>query len=173
MDRAVVDLLVEYNRGANEKMNAVIKTLTAEEWNRDLGGFFKSIRALCSHLYVCDYLLLRRYFGLRDFKLSRDAFFSREYSFFDLLFPEVEEYLAARVEMDGKIGDFCAELTERDFARTLRFADSHGTPLEKNFGGAVLHGFNHETHHRGMISLYLEQMGKANDFSSLMQVVGK
>ncbi|MDR1180064.1 MAG: DinB family protein [Spirochaetales bacterium] len=173
MDRAVVDLLVEYNRSANERMNAVIKTLTAEEWNRDLGGFFKSVRGLCSHLYVTDYLLLRRHFGLRDFKLSSDAFFSREYSFSDLLFPEVEEYLAARVEMDGKIRDFCSELTEEDFTRTLKLVDSQGTPMEKNFGGALLHGFNHETHHRGMISLYLEQMGKANDFSSLRQVVGK
>jgi uncharacterized damage-inducible protein DinB len=173
MDKAVVDLLVKYNRAANEKMNAVIQTLTTEEWNRDLGGFLKSVRALCSHLYISDFLLLKRYFGLRDFRLGKDAFFSREYKFFDLLFPEIEEYLRARAEMDGKIADFSAELTEEDFSGVLRFNDSKGTPMEKNFGGAVLHGFNHETHHRAMVSLYLEQLGKPNDFNSLMALVEK
>jgi uncharacterized damage-inducible protein DinB len=173
MDKAVVNLLVKYNRAANEKMNAVIKTLTGEEWNRDLGGFLKSVRALCSHLYISDFLLLKRYFRLRDFKLSKDAFFSREYKFFDLLFPTIEEYLSARAELDEKIADFSAELTEEDFSQVLRFNDSHGTLMEKNFGGALLHGFNHETHHRAMVSLYLEQLGKANDFSSLMQIVEK
>ncbi|MDR1932814.1 MAG: DinB family protein [Spirochaetales bacterium] len=173
MDKTVVDLLVKYNSTVNEKMNAIIKTLTPDEWNRDLGGFFKSVRALCSHLYVSDYLLLKRYFNLRDFKLGADAFFSREYKFLDLLFPEVDEYISARTELDGKIRDFCAELTGEDFTHVLKFVDSRGTPLEKNFGGALLHGFNHGTHHRGMISLYLEQMGKANDFSPLMQVVEK
>jgi uncharacterized damage-inducible protein DinB len=173
MDTTVVDLLAEYNRVANEKMNAIIKTLTPEEWNRDLGGFFKSVRALCSHLYVSDYLLLKRYFRLRDFKLGGEAFFSREYKFFELLFPEVGEYLGARVELDGKIKEFSTELTNADMAQTLRFTDSRGNPMEKNFGGALLHGFNHGTHHRAMVSLYLEQMGKPNDFSSLMQVVEK
>jgi uncharacterized damage-inducible protein DinB len=85
----------------------------------------------------------------------------------------IEDYLRARVELDEKIADFSAELTEEDFTQVLKLNDSHGTPMEKNFGGAVLHGFNHETHHRGMISLYLEQLGKPNDFSSLRQVVGK
>jgi uncharacterized damage-inducible protein DinB len=116
--------------------------------------------------------LLKRYFLLRDFKLSGDAFFSREYKFLDLLFPQIEEYISARAELDGKIRDFSAELTGGDFSQVLKFNDSHGTPMEKNFGGAVLHGFNHGTHHRAMISLYLEQLGKANDFNSLMQVVG-
>jgi uncharacterized damage-inducible protein DinB len=27
--------------------------------------------------------------------------------------------------------------------------------------------FNHQTHHRGMISLYLDMLGKENDFSNL------
>jgi uncharacterized damage-inducible protein DinB len=31
--------------------------------------------------------------------------------------------------------------------------------------------FNHQTHHRGMISLYLDMLGKENDFSSLLALV--
>jgi uncharacterized damage-inducible protein DinB len=171
MDKKTVSLLAKYNQAANEKMDASIKTLTSEEWDRNLGGFFKSVRELCSHLYVCDYIILKRHFKLRDFKLGKDGFFDREYTFRDVLFPAKEEYLSKRPELDKKIIDFGEELTEEDFTKLLRFTDSKGNLQEKNFGGAVLHGFNHETHHRGMISLYLEILGKPNDFSGILQVV--
>jgi uncharacterized damage-inducible protein DinB len=174
MDKKTVVLLARYNQTANEKMNAVIKTLTPEEWDRDLGGFFKSVHALCSHLYVCDYILLKqRYFGAREFKLAKDRFFAPDYSHKDVLFPTIEEYLSRRPELDKKIIEFSEELTEEDFSLITRFKDSRGDPKEKNFGGTVLHGFNHETHHRGMISVYLEILGKSNDFSSLHAIVEK
>ncbi|MCL2722457.1 MAG: hypothetical protein FWD47_14095 [Treponema sp.] len=32
----------------------------------------------------------------------------------------------------------------------------------------ITHVFNHQTHHRGMISLYLEMLGKENSFSDSM-----
>ena len=174
MDKKTVVLLALYNQAANEKMNAVIKTLTHEEWDRDLGGFFKSVHALCSHLYVCDYILLKqRYFGARDFKLAKDSFFAPDYTHKDTLFPTMEEYFSERPPLDKKILEFSEELTDEDFSRITRFKDSKGNPKEKELGGTILHGFNHGTHHRGMISVYLEILGKKNDFSSLYALVEK
>ncbi|MDR3201517.1 MAG: DinB family protein [Spirochaetales bacterium] len=173
MNKDVINLLAKYNQAANEKMDALIKTLTPEEWDKNLGGFFKSIRELCSHLYVCDYILLKRYFKLRDFKLAKDSFFTQEYTFKDVLFPAKDEYLAKRPELDKKIIAFSEELAEDDFDKILKFADSKGNPKEKNFAGTLLHAFNHETHHRGMISVYLEILGKPNDFNALLAIVEK
>jgi uncharacterized damage-inducible protein DinB len=173
MDKTTIKLLAGYNQAANQKMDAVIAALTPEEWDKNLGGFFKSVRELCSHVYICDYILLKRYFTLRDFKLAKDGFFASEYTFKDVLFPAQEEYLAKRPELDKKIIAFSEELAEGDFDKILKFADSKGIPREKNFGGAILHGFNHDTHHRGMISVYLEILGKPNDFNSLLAIVEK
>lgn len=171
MDKKTVMLLARYNQAANEKMDAVIRTLTREEWDRDLGGFFKSVHALCSHLYVCDYILLKqRYFAAREFALAKDSFFAPGYTHKDVLFPSKEEYLAARPELDKKILEFAGELREEDFSLIVRYKDSLGELKEKDLGGTVLHGFNHETHHRGMISVYLEILGRDNDFSSLANV---
>jgi uncharacterized damage-inducible protein DinB len=174
MDKKTVILLARYNQTANEKMNAVITTLTPEEWDRDLGGYFKSVHALCAHVYVCDYILLKqRYFSAREFKLAKDSFFAPDYTFKDAVFSTKEEYFAMRPELDKKIVEFSAELNEEDFARITRFNDSHGNPKEKELGGIILHGFNHATHHRGMISVYLEILGKPNDFNSLHVLVEK
>ena len=35
----------------------------------------------------------------------------------------------------------------------------------------VAHMFNHQTHHRGQISLYLDILGKKNDFSGIAPLV--
>jgi uncharacterized damage-inducible protein DinB len=174
MDKKTVILLAQYNRTANEKMNAVITALTPEEWDRDLGGYFKSVHELCSHIYICDYILLKqRYFSAREFKLAKDGFFTPDYSHKDVIFPTKAEYLAKRPELDEKILEFSGELDDGDFVRMTKFKDSKGNPKEKELGGTILHGFNHAAHHRGMISVYLEIMGKANDFSSLYALVEK
>jgi uncharacterized damage-inducible protein DinB len=63
------------------------------------------------------------------------------------------------------------ELTENDLEKTISFANMKGETVSKNVGGSILHMFNHQTHHRGMISLYLEMMGIDNDFSSLLPLI--
>jgi uncharacterized damage-inducible protein DinB len=39
--------------------------------------------------------------------------------------------------------------------------------------GLLIHLFNHETHHRAMVSIYLEMLGKANDYNNVLPFVGK
>jgi uncharacterized damage-inducible protein DinB len=171
MTKDTVSLLAAYNQGANEQMNAVIQTLSPGDWEKPLGGFFKSVRELCSHIYVCDFMWLKRFGGLREFAALKDPLFQQNFTWEDVLFPAPEEYLRKRPELDGIISAFAGELTDRDLQSPLRYQDSGGTRYEKNFGGLLLHTFNHGTHHRGMISLYLEILGKENDFNSLSHYV--
>ena len=172
MQKDVLVLLAKYNKTANEKMDAVIKTLAPGEWDKSLGGFFKSVRGVCSHNYVCDFNYLKRFSKLRDFVLFKEPFFSRNpYPFTETLFPDMGEFLAKRPELDAKLIAFVEELRDEDLSSSLRYNDSKGNPIEKNFGGLVMHNFNHDTHHRGMISLYLEMLGKDNDFNSLAPVL--
>jgi uncharacterized damage-inducible protein DinB len=172
MTKDTFTLLAKYNRGVNEKLNAIIKTLSDEEWNREFGGFFTSIRSLCSHLYIGDFNWLKRFGALRDFKTQKDELFNRSLSFKETLFPTKEEYLVKRQEMDQKLIDFIGEITDADLPKTLKYSSSGGAPFEKPFELTLLQIFNHETHHRGMISLYLELLGKENDVSSVIALLG-
>ncbi|MDR2479702.1 MAG: DinB family protein, partial [Treponema sp.] len=71
----------------------------------------------------------------------------------------------------SRILAFTAEITDADTGSILMYTDSQGVTHERNFGGCLLHFLNHGTYHRGMISVYLEMLGRENDFGSLLQVL--
>jgi len=172
MQKDIFVLFAKYNKVVNQKMNEVIKTLSKEEWGKKLGGYFDSVRGLCSHLYICDFNWLKRYSRLRDFDIFKEAFFAREpYSFKEVLFADMNEYLMNRPVLDDKIIAFINEVSDKDLGAPLKYADSSGTVYERSFGGLVMQSLNHDTHHRGMISLCLEMLGHENDFSSFGAVL--
>ena len=166
MQKDTFTLFARYNKVVNEKMNAIIKTLSREEWNKNLGGYFNSVQSLCSHLYICDFNWLKRFSKLKDFPVFREDIFGREpYSFTEVLFDDPAEYFSKRSVLDEKIIAFANELHDEDLGSLLKYNDSHGNPHELNFGGLIMQTFNHDTFHRGMLSLYLEMLGRENDFS--------
>jgi len=172
MQKDTLVLWAKYNKAANEKMDALIKPLSPEQWDKNLGGFFKSIRGLCSHLYICDFNWLKRFSKLGDFPVFKEALFSREpYSFSEILFENMGEYLEKRLVLDEKIMAFANELADDDLNKLLKYTDAKGNAYERNFSGLVMHSFNHDSHHRGMISLYLEMLGHENDFSGFAMVL--
>ncbi|GHV51666.1 diguanylate cyclase [Spirochaetia bacterium] len=168
MGKEIFDALARYNQIANGKMDEIIAAISDDEWNREFNGFFKSVRALCSHLYIADVTWLKRFGGVKEFKTLKDGLFQTELSFKELLFPHKDEYLAKRPELDKLIISLIAEVDEDDLGKTLKYTTSQGKPFEHPFYGTLLQILNHETHHRGMVSLYLELLGKDNDFSGVL-----
>ena len=172
MNKEVIKLFAKYNKSVNEKMNGIIKTLSPDEWEKPLGGYFSSVRGMCSHLYISDFNWLKRFKNFRIFAALNIPLFDQEnYAFKDVLFENKDEYFAKRPELDNRIIVFAGEIIDADIEGILKYTDSHGKSFERNFGGCVLRFLNHQTHHRGMISLYLEMLGRENDFSSLDQVL--
>jgi uncharacterized damage-inducible protein DinB len=172
MQKDTLVLWTMYNKTVNEKMNETIKTLSPNEWDKPLGGYFKSVRGLCSHLYICDFNWLKRLSKLRDFSVFKEVFFNREpYPFSEVLFEDMKKYLAERPVLDEKISAFADEIKDGDLDAPLKYSDSKGNVFEKNFGGLFMQSLVHDCHHRGMISLCLELLGKANDFGSFGAVL--
>ncbi len=83
----------------------------------------------------------------------------------------IQDYKEKRSKLDVSINEFVNELKREDLEKDLTYIDSHGKEYKRNFGGLILHMFNHETHHRGMISVYLEEMEIANDYSNLIDIL--
>jgi uncharacterized damage-inducible protein DinB len=87
------------------------------------------------------------------------------------LFSDINNYIKARIELDNKIIEFVDELNETDLESILKFKNSKGIDYEKKMDGVLIHLFNHETHHRGMIAQYLDMLEIDNDFNSALPFV--
>jgi len=171
MLKDAITILANYNKSVNENMNGVIETLNEDEWDKPLGIYFPSVRSICSHIYICDFNWLLRFGNIRSFRILSDPFFKNSFSFGDVLFNDMGEYLEKRPDLDNKIISFTEELTGADLEVVLKYHDSEGIPFAKNSGGCILHFLNHQVHHRGMISAYLEMLGRENDFCSLVEYI--
>ena len=171
MDIKTCKLLAQYNQTANQKMDDKIRQLSDAQWNREFAGYFKAIKQLCSHIYISDYNWMKRFDKFRDFRFIKDPFFDGTLTYTSQPFDDIADYLLKRETLDKKMVLFIDELAEGELEKTISFANMKGETITKNVGGSILHLFNHDTHHRGMISLYLDMMGINNDFSGLLPLV--
>lgn len=153
-------------------MNTFIKELTSLKWKYSYGTYFESMQSLCNHLYICDYNWLKRYSALREFKYIQMPVFKVDAPFGRAVFNSIDEYIPLRNELDTTILAFAKELREEDMDKDLTYTDSKGPVYTRNFGELVLHLFNHQTHHRGMISIFLEKAGIDNDFTNIYDLPG-
>jgi uncharacterized damage-inducible protein DinB len=171
MDVQTSMLFAKYNQVANNDMNLLISKLDVGQWNREFGGYFKSIKEVCNHLYITDFNWLKRFSKLRDFHYIKNPIFDHDLAFGTNPISEIPDYLQKRKELDEKLIQFTSEIRPDDLDSDLSYSDSQGVPHKRNFGGLVLHAFNHQTHHRGMVSVYLDIMNIHNDFSNVLPLV--
>ena len=171
-------------------MNETIKTLTDEQWKKQFSGFYKSIQDICSHIYFWDYNELNRCKYLRKFTSLEEKFpyenklevytiritvDGNEYLDKNLISSagifkdtSIDEYINMRIDFDNRIINFIDELTTSDLDKTIEFTTHIGKKFKLRMDEFILSLFNHQTHHRGMIALYLDMLGKENDFSNLI-----
>ena len=171
MTSDTVKLLARYNRHANVEMGRICAGLSDEEWNRGLGGYYPSIRSLCAHVFQSDLAWLRRFATLRPFGYAQHPMLQRTLTWGELLFPTFADYQRDRQVLDDLLAQFADEVSDDDFSKRLRYKNWQGVDQDRAFGGLIMHVFNHQTHHRGMVSLYLDMLGKQNDFSNILPLV--
>ena len=171
MDIKTCKLLARYNQMANQKMDGIIRNLSNAQWNQEFTGYFKTIKQLCRHIYTGDYIWLKRFGQFREFQFIKDSLFDQNLNYSSKPFVDIADYISKREEMDKKLIMFTGEIAEDDLEKIISFANTKGEMVSKNVGGSILHIFNHQTHHRGMVSIYLEMMGIDNDFSGLLPLV--
>ena len=164
-------LLARYNRHANTEMGRICAGLSDGEWNQSFGGYYPSIRALCSHVFQGDLTWLKRFATSRPFRYGEHPILQRPMVWGELLFPNYPDYARERQVADDLLSQFADELVPDDFSRRLRYKNWQGVDQDREFGGLIMHLFNHQTHHRGMVALYLDMLGKQNDFSNMIHLV--
>jgi uncharacterized damage-inducible protein DinB len=146
-------------------MNTIIKNISDEEWNKPFPSYWKSIHELCSHIFIGDYGWLNRFRTFTDSKKLSNECFEINYNWSEIIFESINEYLKRRDALDEKITVFIDEITDEDLVKIMPWTHWNGNIVEKKLSVYLLHMFNHATHHRAQVSLYLDMLGKENDYS--------
>jgi uncharacterized damage-inducible protein DinB len=149
-------------------MDNIIEKISDDEWNKEFSGFYKSIHDLCSHIYISDYTWLYRFCESLEFTELKHFFTDTNilnYNWGKTLFKNINEYIKMRKELDDIIIKFINKLSETDLEKTIKLPIAEGKTDEFKINLLIFHMFKHQIHTRGMISLYLEMVGKENEFS--------
>ena len=142
--------MARYNRWMNERIYELCAALSDDDRKRDMGAFFRSIHGTLNHLLLADRLWMARFQG-GTFEIR---------SLDEELYTGFAELRAQREQEDRAIIGWVDTLSEADMAGELRYTSaSNPQPRRHPLALAVMHFFNHQTHHRGQVTTLLKQQG--------------
>jgi uncharacterized damage-inducible protein DinB len=148
--------LVDYHYWARDRVLDAVALLDDEQYTRDLGSSFPSVRATVQHTYGAEVVWLRRWQGEAP-----------------TTFPG-----AMPADVAGLRVDWRAHETQfRAFVDQLTDTSLHDVVYYRLFSGAegaspiwqmLAHVVNHATYHRGQVTTLLRQLGAAPALSTDM-----
>lgn len=140
-------MLARYNSIANSHLYEQCCKLDLAEYRRERRGSFGSIHGLLNHILLADQIWMSRFAGDGNTTPSLDT----------ILFDTFARLRSARIEQDASIEAFFEKADDDFLARPLAYSNSLGKECVETAPLAVLHFFNHQTHHRGQVHVMLSQ----------------
>lgn len=149
-----IRLLYEYDRWANNRALSAASVLSSEEFTRDQGGSFASVRDTLLHIVAGEWGWLEFWKEpLPDSTFLVDLRTRRESLFHTGAFPDVETVRSKWVEVEKEQIEFVDRLTDDVLQRMLPF---RGTQV--SLAQLMQHLANHSTYHRGQLTLMMRQL---------------
>jgi len=156
MTKRDIQFFFDYDHWANGRMLGSVSTLTVEQFTRDLGGSFHSIRDTLAHILGGQWIWLQYWKNppqspeaLSDLQKSRDEQFRPE------SFPHLAALLRKWMQVEKELADFIHRQDDQSLQQMLPFEESHIKLVH-----LMHHVANHSTYHRGQVALMIRQLGK-------------
>jgi uncharacterized damage-inducible protein DinB len=141
-------VLYDYNSWANRRTLDACSQLTDEQFTRDMGSSFRSVRDTLVHLMLVEWLWLERWHGRSPNSYAPTS-----------EFPNAGSVRARWAEIDRDLLDYIASLTPEDVQRVVYHTTTAGVPQAAPLWQMLQHLANHGTYHRGQITTLLRQLG--------------
>ena len=145
-------MLAAYNAWANTRIYDAAGELTEEEFSRDAGAFFKSMKGTLNHLLVADRVWMKRFTGEGEHPAALDA----------IVHDALPALRLAREAEDRRIRDWASGLDDDALAGRFTYMTvTDMRTVSQRLAPALAHFFNHQTHHRGQAHTILSLFGKS------------
>jgi uncharacterized damage-inducible protein DinB len=145
--------MAQYNAWQNGNIYETASQLTDAQRHENRGAFFNSISRTLNHILWADQVWLHRLTGsAKPAATSIAAGLVQFEVWSDLKF--------ARTATDDQIEQWARALTESDFKGDLTWlSGATGKDMVTSRSIAMVHLFNHQTHHRGQVHAMLTGFG--------------
>jgi uncharacterized damage-inducible protein DinB len=141
-------VLIDYHYWARDRLLDALEPLAPEQFTRDMGNSFRSIRDTASHIYAAEWAWYSRWSGPSPTTLLPAD-----------MFPDVASLRQTWSDLEVNVRAFFSSRDENGIREVLGY-----TLFSGHSGASVLwqmaqHVVNHATYHRGQVVTMLRQLG--------------
>ncbi len=148
MELRDLETLLDYHYWARDRVLDAVEALTPEQFTRDMGSSFKSVRDTLAHTYAAEWAWHSRWLGTSPTALlPADDF------------PDVPTIRSRWNEQETKVRAFLAAAGEAGIGRVIEYKLLSGQPGATAFWQMLQHMVNHASYHRGQVTTMLRQLG--------------
>jgi uncharacterized damage-inducible protein DinB len=167
MTKDDIQLLYEYDRWANNRVLYAVSALSAEEFTRDLGGSFPSVRDTLVHIVGSEWSWLTYWKEPSPSSAFLTDLWTRNDALFDPnAFPDLAAVQLKWAEVEREQVEFVNRVTDESLRRTLPVYET-----QISMAHLLQHLANHSTYHRGQVALMMRQLAAkpfATDFAMFL-----
>jgi uncharacterized damage-inducible protein DinB len=127
-----------------------LATVTPEQYTKDLGNSFPSLRDTAVHILSAEKIWLSRWQGNSPGSHTAPA---------DV--PDVAALRQAWLDVEAEVRRFIAALGDDGVGRRIEYSNFAGVTASQRLAEMAQHVVNHASYHRGQITTMLRQLGAA------------
>jgi uncharacterized damage-inducible protein DinB len=150
MKSSEVRTLLDYHYWARDRMLDAVEALTPEQFTRELGGSFRSVRDTLAHTYGAEWIWYARWHGETPTALPTPD-----------TFPDFASLRQAWRDHERRMRTFIEGLDDHGLERVISYKLLNGTPGASVLWHMIQHVVNHASYHRGQVTTLLRQLGAA------------
>jgi uncharacterized damage-inducible protein DinB len=158
MERTALLELYDYNRWANRRALDAASRVPPEDFIREVGGSFGSLRNTLAHVYGTEWVWLERCRGTSPPSLPAAS-----------EFPDAAAIRSKWETVEGERRRFLEALDPARLAESLTYTNFRGERWTYTLERILLHVVNHSTYHRGQVATILRQLGATPLSTDLLQ----
>ena len=147
-DVPAIQGLYRYNTWANGRVFDAASSLGSEEFTKDLGSSYPSVRDTLLHIVWAEWIWLQRWQGVSP----QDVFQPTD-------FASCDAVRARWSAVEGEQRIFLAALTSERLLPVVRYVNLRGETWGYPLWRQMCHVVNHSTYHRGQLATLLRQLG--------------
>jgi uncharacterized damage-inducible protein DinB len=154
MNKDDIQLLYEYDHWANNRVLRAASVLSAEQFTRDLGGSFRSVRDALVHIIGGELGWLTYWKEPSPSSAFLTDLWTRQDALFDPSgFPNVAAVQLKWAEVEKEQTEFVNRVTNQSLEKMFPFGTT-----QVSLGHLMQHLANHSTYHRGQVALLMRQL---------------